>query len=74
MHETIRCSPMAYPPWRYLYGGAKVGCDMDEDELYMKIVALDETYIFAIESFFIWDYLGFKYSIVACGSTYENRL
>jgi hypothetical protein len=28
---------------------------LDEDEIYMKIVALDEIYNFVVLSFFIWE-------------------
>lgn len=31
---------------------------LDEDELYMKIVYLDEIYNFVVQTFFIWSRLG----------------
>ena len=37
----------------------------DEDDLYMKIVALDEMYNFVVEKFLIWSCLGSKNIVVS---------
>lgn len=33
---------------------------LDDDELYMNIVALNVMYIFVVEKFFIWNFLEFQ--------------
>lgn len=40
---------------------------LDDDELYMNIVALNMMYIFVVEKFFIWNFLEFQNIVLILG-------
>ena len=39
--------------------------NLDDDKLYIKIIALDEIYNFVVETFFIWNCLGSQNTVVS---------
>jgi hypothetical protein len=55
-------------PWTWLqisFKSKQVQKSLDEDKLYIKIIALDRIYNFVVKKFLNWNYLGSQNIVVS---------